>query len=425
MLTSLFYWFLNGIFISSLLWIWSKKVQKQPLKKYFWAGLSFKLLAGILMGLLYLYIYPNSDSWHFFRVSKRLCEVAFYDFEDYLHILSQTNPHKIAKRCHHYLYIFKDSNWRAFFVYKIVHVFHFLTGSNYWLINLYFSLFAYCGLWEAANALSQKYGNTKAFAFSFLFLPSSIFWASGLSKESLFWGFFGLLIAFLLKKRTFWNLLFILLMAYGLWFVKYYYLIIFVASYLSFSFVDFAAKKYAFSEAKKIVFFFSIVLFPIFLMTQFYDIIRPEKVLKTIVKNHDQIAKNSSLENIIVFELEATPKSFLRESPKALLGALFRPFIWEKGNLLKKIASLENTMLLFLLFFIPSAFYTKISYFETSVLLFYIVVLGVFLAFSSPNFGTLLRYKVGIMPFWSFLCSYFFFQKDRKITIFGFVIPIL
>jgi hypothetical protein len=111
----------------------------------------------------------------------------------------------------------------------------------------------------------------------------------------------------------------------------------------------------------------------------------------------------SHAEDLIHYQdLQPTILSLARSSPLALVSGIFRPFITEAHGLLQWLGALENLILLFLfLFALPGV--KKIGTNKNRLLLFsviaYISILCIFLALSTPNFGTLSRYRVGFLPF--------------------------
>jgi hypothetical protein len=89
-----------------------------------------------------------------------------------------------------------------------------------------------------------------------------------------------------------------------------------------------------------------------------------------------------------------------------LFSGLLRPFIWEASGMTALLASLENLIIMILL--ISSI--SEIGRGTHRLLLFsalmYVMLLCVFLALSTPNLGTLSRYRVGFLPFLIFVISY-------------------
>jgi hypothetical protein len=92
----------------------------------------------------------------------------------------------------------------------------------------------------------------------------------------------------------------------------------------------------------------------------------------------------------------------------AFFSGLYRPFVTEVHTIWQVIAALENLLLLIL----TIAALTNVTRMITSrhrllifSLMIYITLLCVFLALSTPNFGTLSRYRVGFIPFFVLLLT--------------------
>jgi hypothetical protein len=100
--------------------------------------------------------------------------------------------------------------------------------------------------------------------------------------------------------------------------------------------------------------------------------------------------------------------SVLYQAPKALISGLFRPFLWEAWNVFQVLVAVEN-LILAALFLTSIPRWKEIFTGGNSLLvlsvLVYVVLLCVFLALSTPNFGTLVRYRVGFLPFFVLLMS--------------------
>jgi hypothetical protein len=109
---------------------------------------------------------------------------------------------------------------------------------------------------------------------------------------------------------------------------------------------------------------------------------------------------------VIFQHLEADFFSIAKYSPKALLSGIFRPGIWEANTTLKFLAATEN-LVLALLFLFNLATCRKITIGPHRLLTFsvimYVVLLCVFLTISTPNLGTLVRYRIGFLPFLIFV----------------------
>jgi hypothetical protein len=140
---------------------------------------------------------------------------------------------------------------------------------------------------------------------------------------------------------------------------------------------------------------------PNFYLDQFQEV---------IISNYNEFDALSDTKNLIhYYQWDGSVTSMLINSPWALLSGLFRPMIGEGQGFLGFAASLENFLLLIL--FVTSFLNLKKMFTSSHQIILlavvsYCVVLCVFLALSTPNFGTLSRYRVGLLPFFVFLVAY-------------------
>lgn len=148
--------------------------------------------------------------------------------------------------------------------------------------------------------------------------------------------------------------------------------------------------------------FFVSMLFVIQLHPNFYL----HRFLGVIYNNYLDFVTFSQPGDVMLFpNLKESWSSVFINIPWALISGLFRPFIWEVSNTLQLLASVENLLLVFItITAIPSLFtFNKRT---DRVLIFsilvYCFILCVFLTLSTPNFGTLIRYRVGFIPFLCF-----------------------
>lgn len=125
--------------------------------------------------------------------------------------------------------------------------------------------------------------------------------------------------------------------------------------------------------------------------------------LQQLFEQHHAIVAMSSKENLILFDaFEPTLDSLLSHLPLALFSGLFRPGVWDAGNIFQWCAALENLGLL-LLTIATIGNIKKLFQRPIPLLLWgtiaYILIMATLLAFAAPNFGTLVRYKIGFLPF--------------------------
>jgi hypothetical protein len=390
--------FLHIITISLFcFWLWRK--QELPLRKFYWHALAAKLSAGILVGVVHAAFYANSDTFSMFEWSKDLSQLAREDFFGYLNYLWNAGAEGY----------FPGAERTMFFV-KITSVLALISYDNYWITSIYFSLFSFLAAWRLTKLIWLYFpGSGIPAAVALLFFPSCVFWASGIIKESLaMTGLYVMAMVFLrlwLKQRvTAFQMIVALLAAWIVWDLKYYFIGLCIPALASTWLTRVIAQKrgiHNFSAETAIWFLIFLTTcvaasfaHPNFSLARFPEI---------LVSNNEAFMKLSGPTDVIhYFDLQNTWLSVALNAPWALVSGLFRPFIWEADMLLKVVVSVENLVILFLtIISIPSLFHLRKSPHRLLILaiVVYAVLLCIFLAISTPNFGTLARYRVGFLPF--------------------------
>lgn len=388
------------------------KVKTYQLGRYFIPGLIIKVAAGIAVGLVYKYYYISGDTYAFYEEAVRLVNIAYRHPVDYVKILLVNEiPDQFAE-----LLVMKFQP-RAFFTAKLASIVNLITYNNYWLTGIYFSYFSYLGMWYLANMLASKFEDTKFYsAIAFLFFPSVLFWSSGVTKESLVMGCLCFIVGFsipylIISQKISYPR--IILMALFLWILlklKYYYVGVlipvmaanFIVAFLRLNF-KFVQKNYYTHFGSWLLVFTLILLFA----STIHPNLKAENFLQSVVTTHNQIYELSSPEDLIAYnKLDPTVSSILINLPKALYSGLFRPSLLDARTIFQYWVGFENLVLLILtigaLFriFRNREFPHRILIFSMVV---YICILAAFMALSSPNFGTLVRYKIAFLPFFIYL----------------------
>jgi hypothetical protein len=305
---------------------------------------------------------------------------------------------------------------RALFLSKITSVFHLLTGGNYWTISLYFSLLSFLACWRFVQDINRYFPSaTMAAIAAFLFLPSAVFWSSGLLKESLAIAALLLLCGLVLRvwfkeKMTWRHLALAVLALWILWNLKYFYAGIFLPVVCATLFCkSFISRR--FSAGAETLIWTGVFLIPLVVVSFLHPNFHFDRLLTVVVDNNSAYARFSDPGDYVQFSnLTPTLQGLLFNTPRALFSGLFRPLPWEANSATQLVAGFENALLLF--FFAGALFRLKDYRNSTHRLLVfavvvYIVLLCVFLTLSAPNFGTLSRYRVGYITFFTFLilCS--------------------
>jgi hypothetical protein len=391
----------------------NNQLKKEPLYHFFWWGLFLKIILGVILVFVFRHLYGSfADSESIFAAASALTH-KFYE-----------NPLKHTQYFFGFITLPQDykplfSDWtsQAIFMYKLTSLFCLLTNNNFWLVNIYLSVLSYLGLWTCGNAILKKVqANLIVVAIAFLAFPSVVLWSSGILKESFLWFFTGFAISLTLNTKLHkvlkYSLLAILL--FCLLKLKYYYFAVLVPCILIYILGSFILQKsdnQKYSHKIILTFLAFMCLSFLIVISYFHDNLRLHYFFEGLAINYYFLANISDVDNLVYYGFtEPYWFSTLQNMPIALYNACFAPMLWQThGNLLKIFAAIENTFVLLLLLSNLLLFITqkkKIQFAKNLeinllllCLLFYVIILATFIALATPNLGTLVRYKVGFLPF--------------------------
>ncbi|NJL14975.1 MAG: hypothetical protein HC913_19575 [Microscillaceae bacterium] len=315
---------------------------------------------------------------------------------------------------------------------KAGQLFCLLTHDHYWLISLYFSIFSFWGMWLLANTLARLFPHLAlAAALSCLFWPSLVFFSAGLCKESLAMGAWAWLLARLLtyflpfaKPRAYHLLSLGLLVMWGMLLIelRIYFLIGIagaVGAYIFGSAISLASRANYSKLLFKGVLALGLGGLLLGLAIRLHYLPPPARLMEALVHSHNKMYIKSRPDDLIHYSvaggagyitLNSKVSSLLINSPTALFSVLYRPLVWEHGgSRLKQVLGIENLLLLglsgialFRLFLGQKTALRQAGPLVGAACL-YVVVLGILMGLSTPNFGTLARYRIGILPVFVFL----------------------
>lgn len=371
--------------------------------RLYWLSLACHVMAGIAVGLVYLQYYTVGDTWLFFEDAKKFSSLARNDLNLYFNWLIDFSYQA-------------DRDFRALIFIKLLSIGNLVTHDNYWISTVYFSFFSFAASWFLFRTITAHFeGSTPAAALAFLFFPSVVFWSSGIEKESLtlatLYFLAGVFLQIFLDKRIDKRVIVLVILASAiLWALKYYWAGVFFISAISTFIIQKSSAKILFVRNNLTwSYLFTFVFIGVavsFLHPNFYL----HRFLEVLVANHNAFVQLSLDSNLIYFyDLKPTASSVAINSPWALISGVFRPFVGEGEGGLGWVASIENLLILGLF---STCIWNLKSHVNKPIhpltlgVVSYCVVLCVFLALSTPNLGTLSRYRVGFLPFLIFILAY-------------------
>jgi len=401
----------NTIFILIVCW-WVSGFNSPYGKLWYWLALSLKVMAGIVLGLIYKYYLQSGDTLLYFREALEIVNFGEQSYLDYLNriITNEIPPHK--------------GEYRTEFFARILSFFIFITAGSYWLSAVYLSLISFLGSWSLSRTLGILDEKLKWPAFTGLMLiPSIVFWSSGILKDSFanacFFYLCTFLIRFYLKKPA----SLIEHVAYAITLIALikirFYLGGMILLLLGSLLVRNLIVKYIKISTLKYLIYL-VVIAALMIGVSFMDYnLQLNHLPQSIYLNYQSIIDASAGINCIMFDLSPDWWGISKNFPKALLYGLLGPFPGQ-GSFTSLIYWIENGILLLLLVY---TIYRMISHppvMTNSMVLLahtlvYILIMALVLPLVAPNFGTLMRYKSAYLPFLWMLLLYhpfeYFFRK--------------
>jgi len=274
----------------------------------------------------------------------------------------------------------------------------------------------------------------KKFAIAILFFPTFIFWSSGILKDtlciaSLGWITYALYEMLYRKKGFVKNSIILFVFGYLLAIIKVYILI----SYVPF-FILFIVLKNIQGIKNK---FLKYLLGPMLIFGCMYGF---TQVLDSFNKELGGYAVDDVTESIkdlngafkamdgnktadsnfdLGVEFDGTFSGLIKLAPVAIATTFFRPFLWESHKVSQILASVESLILLFFTLFVifksGLIFIIKLILGDPIIMYCFLfsIVFATFVGASTLNFGTLVRYKIPCLPFYT-IALFLIYEKAKE-----------
>ncbi len=407
-----------------------KKVSTPNTQKYFLPALCLKFTGALAIGFIYQFYYSGGDTFNYFDESVIINSALGESVGTWIKIMLSdgTQDSEIFDYTSR-LYWFKASS--EFIISKICGIFGIITLNTYSATALLFAFFSFTGLWAMYQSFVSLYPNHSGkIAIAFFFVPSLFFWGSGIMKDTvtigclgwLFYGFYNLTIS---KRRILSSTIIILICIFFLKEIRVFMLLAFLPP----------AAYWIFMENNKRIKtkWLRYVTVPFFLITGIglayylllnvsagdvrYDINNIGTYMKINAEYLYQHSLNQGGSAYYLGKLDGTIWGSIKLAPQAIWVTLFRPNLWEVNNIVMLLSALESTVILiFTVYVLFSVGPTKtLNIILKNPLVLFSITFSLIFAFAvgitSYNFGTLVRYKIPIFPFY---LSAFFIILDFK-----------
>lgn len=307
-----------------------------------------------------------------------------------------------------------------FLIIRLVTIFSFFTFGRYLLINLFFSMIAFTGIWKLFRFFYHIYPHLhKKIAIAILFLPTLVFWSSGALKDPICMGMLGWLTyciyeGFYKKVKTISNSVLAFAAIWVLSVVKPYIIFAYLPFFtLYLLLINIHLIKQSLVKLIAVIVITGISLGAFILMSDklqeemgAFSLENLNESVATQQNNFINMADRAESSFSLGVPYDGTLGSLARMAPAAINATLFRPYLWESKKISTLLSSIESlSLMLFTLFVLYQAgpwLFVSLLVKDPMVMFcfFFSVLFALFIGATTLNFGTLVRYKIPCMPFY-------------------------
>jgi len=276
-------------------------------------------------------------------------------------------------------------------------------------------------------------------AIAIFFIPSVFFWGSGILKDTitlgaLGWGVYAFAEIFMFKRNFLLGSVLLGFSFFMIYEIKIYILLCLVPALMIWFYMA-KIGKIRNLVLKTMILPFTIVLlvFGGYYSVKFigeenhrYKLERLSYTAESTARWLSYVSEKQEGSGYTLGDFDYSASGILRKTPAAIWVTLFRPYLWEAKNLVMFFAAVESLLLLiFTLVVIVSIILKKrIAVLFSNPIVVFCLIFSITFAFaiglSTYNFGTLVRYKIPMMPFYliAMFILYSYTKRPRKFVAF-------
>jgi hypothetical protein len=411
-----------------------RRVTDDTTRRYYFPALTLKLFCALALGFLYQYYYEGGDTFNFHTHGSRHIWNAFMD-DPVVGWKLLTTQGEYSPGVYRYvkdIWFYTDPD--SYFVIRVAALFDLLTFSSYSATACLFAVLSFAGGWALFLTFYRIRPDLhRLIAGATLFIPSVIFWGSGLLKDTLTLGALGVLTfsvheLFAQKRTSMGSMILLIVSAWVIFSVKKYILMSFAPAVLLWLYFDrFMRIRSSMLRLMLVPFILSGIVASGYYALVLVGADDPQYSLDRIaitaqITAHDIgfYTGRDAGSTYSLGQLDGTFAGMLSKAPQAVVVSLFRPWLWEVKNPLMLLSALES--LLFLLLTLLVVMRSPLQMWRAlgqPVVLFCLVFSLIFafaVGVSTFNFGTLARYKIPLLPFYALALIFIYYpsNKERK-----------
>lgn len=423
-----------------IFFFWSRNEPDAEVRRYYRRAFNFKVISVIIFTLLTEFYFKGGDTSLYFQASKDL-QTALQDNSDNIWPIIQRD--RLTPTSPLFDYFYYDNydlditygymmSPPNFFPPKLALIPLYLFGGSYIAINMCFGFFAFLGAIQLYRFFLNYFPALKReLAVGCLFLPSVVYWSSGLLKDPVTFGAVGFVLFgfynLFIGRNIFSALLAIIICAFFLYIMKVYILLVLILAIVVWKFTEVSRKIENSTLRAAFTFLAFVVAAGVgMLLLQYFTGMEAAQEYQL-----DNLAGNIQHQQQLYFQinqqLQGKSSHFTIDTGNpismvfgGLTATFFRPFVWEINTPIALFSSIESNifLLLTLFFFLRKGVSTffRTCFSDTIILTCFVfaIVFAIAVGVSTANFGALSRYKIPCMPFYFVLLILVFNKAGLK-----------
>jgi len=409
------------------------------LRPYFMPAFTVKIIGAILLGVIYQFYYKGGDTLNYWHQTQVINSSFDESFGTWFRMISASadiydvDVYKYTTQL--YWYGGKSPEYLISIIGALIGLF---TMTSYLPTAVIFAAISFIGVWKMYVVFTKLYPRlTKQMAFAVLFIPSVIFWGSGFMKDtitmtSIGWVTHFFYTIFYENKKIILNSALALLFLYIIYIIKSYILMAFLPAGLLWGI---GLLSYKIKDTRLIIFvrYFlyassiaGLLLVGGRLQSELFGEYNVESLGYKSFVTRDYLYRISMEQDgsgYTLGDMDPTLLGMLEKAPAGVNVTLFRPYLWEARKPIVMISALEA--LLYLVFTIvaivrnnPIRMVQRIFTDETlQFCLLFTLVFAFAVGISTSNFGSLVRYKIPCLPFYTAFLIILFYPPKQELVL--------
>jgi hypothetical protein len=408
------------ILVYSLAIIIRRNVTDKVISKYFIPALTLKIIGAISLGLIYQFYYKGGDTFNYFERGSKYIWEAFRDSPVKALQLMFANGEYNPETFEYASKIIYYNDLPSYFVVRITSFFDLFTFHTYSATAVLFAVFSFSGLWAMYTVFYRMLPRMHLqLAIALFFVPSVFFWGSGILKDTitlgaLGWGIYAFAEIFLFKRNFILGSVLLMFSFFIIYEIKIYILLCLVPALLIWFYMA-SIGKIKNLVLKTLILPFTIVFLAfagyhsvrlIGEENHRYNLERISYTAESSARWLSYVSEKQEGSGYTLGDFDYSTAGILRKTPAAIWVTLFRPYLWEVKNLVMFLSAIESFVLLIFTGIVIVSVILKrriMALFSNPIVVFCMIFSITFafaIGLSTYNFGTLVRYKIPMMPFY-------------------------